>query len=96
MTDKFWGFKWNQWKDKKPEVNKYVYVYCLDNKELGVFICLSDDFLFDDNDYWVYVYMPDAPKIEKTKLKPCNVLKDCSNDYILALEKRIEELERKK
>lgn len=94
MSEKFGEFDWKCWKDEKPE-DGYIYIFHADHPDWGVEIVTTYDTIFDDFTHWCYVFIPDPPKIEKRKLEPCNQLRDCSNNYILALEDRIEKLEEK-
>ena len=82
---------WNCYKDIKPESNLYVYVIDMSNLEDKVDIGKVCQYNWKDSYYWCYVYIPDVPK--RKKLEACKELKGCSNDYILALEERIEILE---
>jgi hypothetical protein len=94
MNDKFGQFEWHCWKDRKPDKDKYLYIHIYDEDfKDSVDIGQLTDYDWDDNFYWCYVYMPESPKIEKKKLEPCNQLRDCSNNYILSLENRIEKIE---
>jgi len=80
MNNKFGQFEWHCWKDKKPDEDKYIYVYiCDEDIKDTVDIGTADEYSWDENMYWYYVFMPDAPKIEKE----------------LSLEDRIKSLEDK-
>lgn len=86
------NFKWNCYKDVKPESGRYVYVIDPTDIDDEIDIGRPSHYTWLDTYYWCYVYIPDAPR--RTKLEACSTLKDCSNDYILALESRIELLEK--
>lgn len=99
MKGEFGSFVWNCYKDSQPESNLFVYVYF--DSEHGVDVGLAGDYDWNDNMYWCYVYIPDAPVIEKEMTLEERIdtietmLKNrCSNDYALELEKRIDKLER--
>jgi hypothetical protein len=85
------GFKWHCYKDVKPTSDNYIYAIDPTNSKDKVDIGRVHDFVWNETTMWCYVYIPDAPR--KIKLASCSTLKDCSNDYILALEERIEILE---
>lgn len=85
------NFKWNRYRDCKPNREMFIYVSVddpIDEIEIGKW----DEFEWDENMLWGYVYVPDVPK--SRKLEECETLKDCSNNYILRLERRIETLEK--
>lgn len=63
MTDKFGQFSWNCYKDKQPELNRFVYVYFIG--EHGIDVGLAKDYAWDDDMYWSYVFIPDKPVINK-------------------------------
>ncbi len=70
MNDKFGQFEWKCYKDTQPEPQRFVYTYFPDYQGLeattsGVDISIAEDVNWDDEDYWCYVFIPDAPKIEK-------------------------------
>ncbi len=75
-------FKWNCYKDLKPERDMYVYTYFPEYRTNGVGIDVGIDLAknigWDDCDYWCYVFIPNPPKIEEK----------------LTLEERIERLEK--
>ncbi len=77
MNITFGSFIWNCWKDVKPDPEKYIYAN-FPNLRNKVYVGTEDFFRWDDMSYWCYVFIPDAPKIEKK----------------MTLEERIEKLEK--
>jgi hypothetical protein len=65
MSDKFGEFKWNCYKDTHPKSGMHVYVYDIERKGDEIDIDVAENFCWEDSYYWCYVYMPDAPVIEK-------------------------------
>ena len=63
MRDRLDNFIWFCYKDKQPENNMIVYVYF--PGETGVDVGLANDYEWDDDMYWCYVFIPDAPRVEK-------------------------------
>jgi len=84
-------FNWHSYKDLKPKSDLFVYVFDVSNAKDKIDIGKADRYSWKDTYHWCYVYIPDVP--ERKKLEPCSTLKNCSNDYILELETRIEYLE---
>ena len=88
MNDKFGQFDWKCWKDEKPDSDKYVYTYFPDHAENEeVDIQIAEDVNWDDEDYWCYVFIPDAPKVEKNM-----TLEDRFDRLESRIEKLLEEL----
>ena len=86
MTD---GFKWISFKDRLPEIGRHIYV--CDGNRVNIEWHIIPTISHKTNQKWCYVYMPDI--WAKEKLEPSDKLIGCSNNYILDLEKRIEDLE---
>lgn len=84
----FSDWKWISSKDGIPVEGRYIYIF--DGSEVDILYNVNSRFSSDF--LWSYVFIPDVPKY--VKLEPCKKLKGCSNDYILALEERIEKLEK--
>jgi hypothetical protein len=65
MTVKFGEFKWNCYKDVIP--SQGVFLYFFDSGDIigNISIGCAHEYAWEDDCYWCYVYMPDAPVIEK-------------------------------
>jgi hypothetical protein len=85
-------FNWHCYRDQKPADGLFVYAVDPTNSNDKIDVGRVSEFIWGDNTMWCYVYIPDAP--DRNKLEACTDLKGCSNNYILALEERIEILEK--
>jgi len=100
MNEKFGQFTWNNYKDVKPAEDKYIYAFF--PEEGGeVYVGMEEEFAWEGECYWCYVFIPDAPKIEKMMTieermdaMEKMLMNRCSNEYILDLEKRLLKVER--
>lgn len=81
MNEKFGQFDWKCWKDEKPDEDMPIYAYREDIVSDVVSVGYEGDFHMNDNTYWCYVFIPDAPKIEKNM-----------NERIGRLEHRLQSL----
>lgn len=50
MNDKFGQFDWKCYKDKKPSLDVYIYIYNPYRHEEGVNIGLVSEYVFDKDD----------------------------------------------
>lgn len=78
MNDKFGQFDWKCFKDEEPEYGRFVYAYMPWGEE-SIDIGKAEDFNFRDTDYWCYVFIPDAPKIEQKEDKDVCIFKEVSS-----------------
>lgn len=98
MNEKFGQFNWKCWKDEKPDEDKPVYVYADDIEGDRVSVGYIDDFHVNEDVYWCYVFIPDAPRLCKVSSK---TMHDISNSFkdlaiiVSRLENRIMKIEEK-
>lgn len=84
------NFKWTKFSDRYPDDRRMIYV--TNNESVWISWFIKEHKKQQSENYsWCYVYMPEVPK--RKKIEPNKELKGLSNDYILALENRIELLE---
>lgn len=65
MKEKFSELDWKWAKNCQPISDRYIYVFHEDHPEVRVYVINSSSLDLDEYDYWCYVFIPDAPQIEK-------------------------------